>query len=194
MVDDLVTRGVAEPYRMFTSRAEYRLRLRGDNADRRLTPVAHKLGLVDDYRHQRVVDKTKQIEDTIALLETNYADNRPVANLLCRPEKSWTDVLARLPQLAQLSDEVVRQVTYDVKYAGYLAREDSDLERQRRLAKRRIPETFDYGAVDQLRIEARERLAQVRPIDLAQAGRVSGITPADLAILMLHLDRGVGAD
>jgi tRNA uridine 5-carboxymethylaminomethyl modification enzyme len=193
MVDDLVTRGVAEPYRMFTSRAEYRLRLRGDNADRRLTPLAHKLGLVEDSRQQRVIEKTKQIESTIALLETKYADNRPVANLLCRPEKSWTDVLARLPQLSQLTEEVVRQVTYDVKYAGYLAREDSDLERQRRLAKRRIPETLDYGTVDQLRTEARERLAQVRPIDLAQAGRISGITPADLAILMVHLDRGTGA-
>ena len=190
MVDDLVTRGVAEPYRMFTSRAEYRLRLRGDNADRRLTPLAYKLGLVDDRRQQTVAEKTKQIESTIELLETKYADNRPVANLLCRPDRNWSDVLARLPQLARLSADVVRQVTYDVKYAGYLARENIDLERQRRLAKRRIPETFDYESVDQLRTEARERLAQFQPVDLAQAGRVSGITPADLAVLMVYLERG----
>ena len=189
MVDDLVTRGVAEPYRMFTSRAEYRLRLRGDNADRRLTPLAHEVSLIDEDRFQRLLEKSKQIETTVALLESTFADNRPLANLLRRPDKSWSDVTARAPQLAQLSDEVIRQVTYDVKYAGYLARENNELERQRRLAKRRIPETFDYDAISQLRMEARERLAQVRPIDLAQAGRVSGITPADLAILMIHLER-----
>ncbi len=192
MVDDLVTRGVAEPYRMFTSRAEYRLRLRGDNADRRLTPLAHQVGLVDSDRLQRVLKKTEQIESTISLLEKSYADNRPVANLLCRPEKGWSDVLACLPQLAQLPEDVIRQVMYDVKYAGYLARENIDLKRQQRLAKRRIPETFDYGAVDQLRAEARERLTQVLPRDLAQAGRISGITPADLAVLMVYLDRRQG--
>lgn len=193
MVDDLVTRGVVEPYRMFTSRAEYRLRLRGDNADRRLTPLAHQAGLVDDRRYQRVVDKEEQIARTIELLESTYADNRPVANLLCRPEKNWDDVLARIPQLAQLPNEIVRQISYDIKYAGYLVRENGELERQQRLAKRRIPETFDYAAIDQLRIEARERLAQIRPADLAQAGRVSGITPADLAVLMIHLDRGAAS-
>ena len=192
MVDDLVTRGVAEPYRMFTSRAEYRLRLRGDNADRRLTPLAHEVGLVDEIRHKRVTEKANQIETTVALLKSTYSDNRPLANILHRPDKSWSDVTACLPQLAQLSDEVTRQVIYDVRYAGYLAREDNELERQRRLAKRRIPDTFDYGSISQLRIEARERLSQVRPLDLAQAGRVSGITPADLAILMIHLDRQPG--
>lgn len=189
MVDDLVTRGVAEPYRMFTSRAEYRLRLRGDNADRRLTPLAHEIGLVDDSRYERVVDKTKQIKAAVDLLESTFVENRPVANLLRRPDRSWSDVTECLPQLAMLSREVVRQVAYDVKYAGYLVREDSELERQRRLAKRRIPERFDYGTVAQLRMEARERLSKVQPVDLAQAGRISGITPADLAILMVHLDR-----
>ena len=171
MVDDLVTRGVVEPYRMFTSRAEYRLRLRGDNADRRLTPLAHHIGLVDDHRYRRLTEKTEQIDTTVSLLESTFLENRPLANLLQRPDKSWDDVTTRIPQLAQLSPEVVRQVTYDVKYAGYLAKEESGLERQRRLAKRRIPESFDYRAVDQLRVEARERLSQVRPVDLAQAGR-----------------------
>ena len=189
MLDDLVTRGVAEPYRMFTSRAEYRLRLRGDNADRRLTSPAHELGLVDDDRYQRIVRKTEQIQNTIALLESTYVDGRVLATMLQRPDKSWNDVTARLPHLAQLSEEIVQQITYDVKYAGYLAREDSELQRQQRLAKRRIPENFDYAAVSQLRCEARERLTQIRPVDLSQAGRISGITPADLAILMLHLDR-----
>ncbi len=189
MIDDLVTRGVVEPYRMFTSRAEYRLRLRGDNADRRLTSSAHELQLVDHDRYQRVVRKTEQIQTTIALLESTYVDGRELATMLQRPDKSWNDVIARLPQLAQLSKEIVQQITYDVKYAGYLAREDGELQRQQRLAKRRIPDNFDYAAVSQLRCEARERLSQIRPVDLSQAARISGITPADLAILMLHLDR-----
>ena len=96
-------------------------------------------------------------------METTYADNRPVANLLCRSDRTWSDVTARLPQLAQLPEDVVCQVAYDVKYAGYLVRESKELERQRRLAKRRIPETFDYAVVDHLRTEARERLTRVRP-------------------------------
>ena len=130
MVDDLVTRGVAEPYRMFTSRAEYRLRLRGDNADRRLTPLAHEVSLIDEDRFQRLLEKSKQIETTVALLESTFADNRPLANLLRRPRTNpGAMCTARAPQLAQLSDEVIRQVTYDVKYAGYLARENNELER-----------------------------------------------------------------
>ena len=100
-------------------------------------------------------------------MKTTYADNRPVANLLCRPEKSWSDVLACVPQLAQLPEDVVRQVTYDVKYAGYLARENSELQRQQRWGKRRIPESFDYASVQHLRVEAQERLSQIRPVDLA---------------------------
>ncbi|NQU24148.1 MAG: tRNA uridine-5-carboxymethylaminomethyl(34) synthesis enzyme MnmG [Candidatus Nealsonbacteria bacterium] len=187
MIDDLVTRGVDEPYRMFTSRAEYRLLLRHDNADRRLTPLAHGLGLVDAERQQRVEEKITQIARATQLLETTRSDGLTLAKTLSRPEVIWQQIVARSPQFGEFSAEVAGQVTIDHKYAGYVARQQIDVERQRRLARRRIPGDFDFHSVDQLRQEAREKLTRFRPADLAQAGRVSGITPADLAVLMVYL-------
>jgi len=189
MIDDLVTRGVDEPYRMFTSRAEYRLRLRPDNADRRLTPLGHRLGLVDQARWTRLEEKEAEIAQIMGLLESIRSDGVPLSKLLGRPEGSWEQVVAQLPQLSQVSREIARQVTYDMKYAGYLARQEVDIARQRRLADRRIPEGFDFSAVEHLRAEAREKLSRIRPVNLAQAGRISGITPADLALVTLYLDR-----
>lgn len=190
MIDDLVTRGVDEPYRMFTSRAEHRLRLRHDNADRRLTPVGHALGLVDRQRWERLRAKEAEIARVIRLLEEHRAEGQPLVALLRRTGSTWADMVVRLPELAAVTHEVAYQVTWDVKYAGYLAREDEEIERQRRLAERRIPEGFDYGRVVHLRAEAREKFSRVRPSNLAQAGRISGITPADLAVLSLYLTRG----
>ncbi len=188
MIDDLVTRGVAEPYRMFTSRAEHRLRLRHDNADRRLTPLGDRLRLVDQARRQLLDQKTAQIEQIIELLETTHVNGQPLVKILRRPEATWQDVVDRLPELARFPGQAARQAASDIKYAGYIAREEAEVQRQARLARRRIPEGFDYSSVSHLRMEARERLARVRPADFAQAGRISGITPADLAILMVHLD------
>ncbi len=188
MIDDLVTRGVSEPYRMFTSRAEYRLRLRHDNADRRLTPLAYKLGLVERERSETLASKEAEITRAKTLLETSFADNVSLGKLLRRPETTWGDVVGRLPRLAGMSPEVAQQVTWDLKYSGYIAREDADVARARRLAGRRIPEGFDFSAITHLRVEARQRLSEVRPTNLAQAGRVSGITPAALAVLMVHLE------
>lgn len=190
MIDDLVTRGVDEPYRMFTSRAEHRLRLRHDNADRRLTPLGHALGLVDRQRWERLQTKEAEIARVTRLLENHRAEGQPLVALLRRTETTWLDMVARLPELAAVPQEVAYQVTWDIKYAGYLAREDEEIERQRRLAERRIPEGFDYGRVVHLRAEAREKFSRVRPANLAQAGRISGITPADLAVLSLYLTRG----
>jgi tRNA uridine 5-carboxymethylaminomethyl modification enzyme len=187
LLDDLVTRGVDEPYRMFTSRAEYRLLLRQDNADRRLTPLGHEVGLVDVERWRRFEEKERQIAAASRLVETTQHEGTPLAKWLKRPEVDWQQLTAWSPQLAGFSREVAEQVTYDVKYAGYIAREEIQIARQRKLADQRIPEAFDFASVRHLRAEAREKLSRVRPVSLAQAGRISGITPADMALLTVHL-------
>ncbi len=190
MIDDLVTRGVDEPYRMFTSRAEYRLLLRHDNADRRLTALGHRLGLVDQPRFRRLQAKQAEITRVAQLLERNRCGQVTWAKVLRRPEVTWQYLVGQLRQLGEVSAEVAGQVTCDAKYAGYVARQQIDIARQHRLAARRIPPDFDFRCVDHLRAEAREKLSRIRPVDLAQAGRISGITPADLAVLMVHLGSG----
>ncbi|MBN2579361.1 MAG: tRNA uridine-5-carboxymethylaminomethyl(34) synthesis enzyme MnmG [Pirellulales bacterium] len=188
MIDDLATRGVDEPYRMFTSRAEYRLLLRADNADRRLTPLGWRLGLVDDVRWERFQAKTAAIERITHLLETTREDSHSLAKILRRPETTWEAMKQRLPELAEVPREVALQVVYDAKYAGYIIRQEAEIGRQRRLAARRIPANLDFHTVRHLRQEAREKLTRIRPADFAQAARISGITPADLALLLIHLE------
>jgi tRNA uridine 5-carboxymethylaminomethyl modification enzyme len=187
LLDDLVTRGVDEPYRMFTSRAEFRLSLRQDNADRRLTPLGRKIGLVDDARWQRFEQYQSAIASTLTLLETTKAGEVPLIKLLRRPEVGWPELSAQLPELAQVSSEVAQGIEYDLKYAGYVERQAVEVSRLRRLQEKRIPASFDYSSLNQLRTEAREKFARVRPVSLAQASRISGITPADVAILLVHL-------
>ncbi len=194
MIDDLVTRGVEEPYRMFTSRAEYRLLLRHDNADRRLTPVGHAMGLVDAQRWQRLQAKEDEIARVIRLLETRHCNDLSWAKFLRRPEVDWQELSAHLPELAQVRPEVARQVVYDVKYAGYIQRQRQQVERQQRLARKRIPDGFDFDRITHLRAEARQQLARVRPVNLDQASRISGITPADIALLIAHLEKRPGAE
>ncbi|MCI0333844.1 MAG: tRNA uridine-5-carboxymethylaminomethyl(34) synthesis enzyme MnmG [Planctomycetes bacterium] len=188
LIDDLVTCGVDEPYRMFTSRAEYRILLRHDNADRRLTPLAFERGLVDGDRWSRLEQKLAEIARVSTLLDATWIDGVPLSKLLRRPEATWSDAVARLPELATVDRGVVQQVLCDLKYAGYVARQHAEVERQSRLARKRIPDGFRYDTIDQLRAEAREKLTRIRPRDLAQASRISGITPADLALVMVHLD------
>jgi tRNA uridine 5-carboxymethylaminomethyl modification enzyme len=192
LIDDLVTRGVDEPYRMFTSRAEHRLLLRHDNADRRLTPLAHSLGLADNRRLARLEAKSAEVARLAHLLESTRSGGTTLAQLLRRPETQWADLVMLLPELADAAEDAAGQLVCDVKYAGYVARQQVDIERQQRLAAKRIPSSFDYGRIVHLRAEAREKLSRVRPVDLSQASRVSGITPADIALVMVHLD-GKGA-
>jgi len=189
MIDDLVTRGVDEPYRMFTSRAEYRLRLRHDNADRRLTPLGRELGLVDDHRWQRFQDKVEAIQRLRVVLESARCGGIPLIKRLARPDVTWDELVAICPQLSEFRQDVVEQVMYDVKYEGYLMREELAIERQQRLAAKRIPGDINYAEVPHLRAEAREKLSRIRPVDFGQAGRISGITPADLAVLAVYLEQ-----
>ncbi|MCH2115185.1 MAG: tRNA uridine-5-carboxymethylaminomethyl(34) synthesis enzyme MnmG [Pirellulales bacterium] len=188
LIDDLVTCGVDEPYRMFTSRAEFRLLLRQDNADRRLTPLAHRLGLVERQRYDRVQHKQAEIDRITDLLTTIRHEGTPLSVYVRRVEIGWSDLVGYVPELAKVDSIVAEQVVFDLKYAGYVARQSVDVERQRRLASKRIPPNFDYRRLPQLRAEAREKFERIQPSDLSQAGRISGITPADIALLMVHFD------
>jgi tRNA uridine 5-carboxymethylaminomethyl modification enzyme len=191
LVDDLVTKGTEEPYRMFTSLAEYRLLLRHDNADRRLMPVGREVGLVADDAWTALQEKERQIRSAQDVLRRVRRGGRTLEELLRRPEVTWDTLVAEVPDLAalRLSPEAREQVEIEAKYAGYLARQEREVERARRMEDRPIPAGLDYAAVPHLRAEAREKLARVRPRSLGQAARIAGIGPADLAVLLIHLAR-----
>jgi len=189
MIDDLVTRGVDEPYRMFTSRAEYRLLLRHDNADRRLSPIAARIGSLSASAASRLAAKEEGIARLSATLKSQRYDGDSLAQRLRRTDTDWAKLAEIAPALTEWNarPDVVEQVTLELKYAGYIDRQADQVERFAKLEHRRIPETFDYLALPQLRIEAREKLSRQRPESIGQAGRISGITPADLAVIMCSL-------
>jgi tRNA uridine 5-carboxymethylaminomethyl modification enzyme len=189
LIDDLVTAGADEPYRMFTSRAEFRLMLRQDNADRRLTPIAAKAGLVSAARIERLEAKEAEITAGLQLLRRGRVGEQSAEKFLKRPEIGWEEITRHVPELARLSPAAARQVEFDVKYSGYVERQRAEVERHHRLSAKRIPEWFDYATIAALRSEARQKLSEVRPATLDQARRISGITPSDIALLLAHLEK-----
>lgn len=187
LIDDLVTEGAPEPYRMFTSRAEHRLILRHDNADTRLTPIAHRHGLIDADRWSRLQEKQARAAELRAYAESTNYDGLRIAQWLKRPDNEP----ANLPQEVRRDFPATlwEQLETDLKYAGYIARQDVAIERLRSQESRKIPPTFDYTLVRGLRAETRQKLQNLRPETVGQASRISGVTPADLALLSVVLEK-----
>jgi tRNA uridine 5-carboxymethylaminomethyl modification enzyme len=184
LIDDLVTKPPTEPYRMFTSRAEHRLRLRNDNADERLTPLGREIGLVDDHRWQIYTARRDAIENSLALLRDGGA-----ADYLRRSEVNWPDLCQRFPALSGIASDVAASVESRIKYEGYISRQDKEIQRMSAMETKLIPTTLDYATVSGLRNEAKQKLTRFSPRSLGQALRISGITPADVTVLAIHLDR-----
>jgi tRNA uridine 5-carboxymethylaminomethyl modification enzyme len=191
LVDDLVTRGVDEPYRMFTSRAEYRLMLRHDNADLRLTELGRRVGLVDERRWTQFQARRDAIGRLHDRLSCTRIAGETLFQVLRRPETTWAQLLALDSGLAGscFTPDVIDQVTVAAKYDGYIGRQLDQVERFRRMEEKRIPVDLDYCSIPQLRAEAREKFERIRPISLGQAGRISGISPSDIGTLLIHLKR-----
>ena len=190
LIDDLVTRGVEEPYRMFTSRSEYRLILRHDNADLRLTELGRSIGLVDDTRWERFQEKTQKIETLRAELKETRVEGDSLLDLLKRPPTTWSSLVELAPQLEAHTDQnVIEQVSIEAKYGGYIDRQVKEVERFKRLENKTIPADLDYQLVTHLRAEARDQFIKVRPRSIGQASRISGIHPTDVATLLVHLKR-----
>jgi len=191
MIDDLLTRGLDEPYRMFTSRAEYRLLLRADNADRRLTQIGKSVGLVDEKRWIRLQTKLGNINKLKYYLKNNRSDGISLWDQLRRPHNVLLEKMAENPDIKNmnLAEDVLKAVAIDAKYEGYLAKQKRLVAGFRTLEKKNIPADLDYNSIAHLRAEAKEKLSAFRPSTFGQASRISGITPADITVIQIHLKK-----
>jgi len=188
MVDDLVTKGTTEPYRMFTSRAEFRLLLRQDNADLRLTPLGAARGLVDETRRTRTTDRATALGEALRLVDKERFGEVTVGKWLRRPESSWQELPSELR--AQFPDEIWEMAETDLKYEGYIRRQEGEVERTAKLDEKNLPAWINYDEIGGLKREAKAKFGSIRPITLGQASRIEGITPADISILLIYLEKG----
>ena len=207
LIDDLVTKGTNEPYRMMTSRSEYRLLHRQDNADQRLSAKGRELGLVSEEQYQKVLDKYAAVDRELNRLENTHIapteelnemlsgkGTAPVttgfslAELIRRPQVSYSDTAAFDPARPTLPKAVREQVEIRLKYDGYIKRQLRQIEEFGRMEEKKLPADLDYGAISGLRLEAREKLQRIRPENFGQAGRISGVSPADIAVLMVYME------
>ena len=189
LIDDLVTKGTDEPYRMMTSRTEYRLLHRQDNADRRLCPIGHAIGLVSDQRMAAVEAKYAAVDKEIKRLEHTGTHEGRLCDLLRRPENTYDSLSTVDPNRPELSTEITEAVEISVKYQGYIDRQLRQVAEQRKMEDRPLPADLDYLSMEGLRLEARQKLDQIRPLNLGQASRISGVSPADIAVLMVALEK-----
>lgn len=209
LIDDLVTKGTNEPYRLLTSRAEYRLLLRHDNADLRLTDLGYEIGLISEERYARFNEKRQNISDEIERLSSirikpkervqeiitreggsELKDGILAKELLRRPEMTYDTILEILDETTELSADVREQVEIQTKYEGYIKKSLQQVDKVKRMEEKKIPEDLDYSKIDSLASEAREKLAEVKPLNIAQASRISGVNPADISILLVYLEQG----
>jgi len=208
LIDDLVTKGCSDPYRMLTSRSEYRLLLRQDNADERLTPIGYEIGLISEERYNHLLEKRAQIEAEVKRLwKLNIAPKKEVndylesvgtsklstgiklAELIRRPQVTYDDTAPFDPDRPELSDEVREQVELTIKYEGYIAIQLEQVDAMRKLEAKKLSEDIDYSEIKGLRLEAAEKLNKIKPLSVGQASRVSGVNPADISVLLIWLEQ-----